>query len=193
MMGWMRRPVGSVGRMGWLVPLASLLLLLTACDRNVAPFEEEEPSEPDLGAIFPEGAKRAAQPGPDVPPELGGGGAPPAAPGSAGDPVRGTITLGEGMETPPGAVLFIIARRGESGPPLAVKRIVGAEFPLVFELGPDDRMIAAMPFTGPFGVSARIDGDGNAMSRSPGDLQGAVDGDVNPGDTGLELVLDEKL
>ena len=45
-------------------------------------------------------------------------------------------------------------------------------FPLDFSLGPEDRMIQAMPFAGPLGLSARIDADGNATSREPGDLQG---------------------
>jgi hypothetical protein len=188
MVGWIRKTIAVA------LPLAAILALTVGCDRNVAPFEEEEPSQPDLGNIFPDGAKRAAEAPPQVPPDLGAArGNFPAAPGPAGDPVSGTITLAEGMSAPPGSVLFIIARRGDTGPPLAVKRIMDASFPLDFELGPDDRMIQAMPFEGPFNVSARIDGDGNAMSRNPGDLQGAVATPVDPGASGLQLVVDQKL
>jgi hypothetical protein len=195
MMGWIRETVVV------LVPLASLVVLTASCDRNVAPFDpEEEPSEPNLGKIFPEGAKRAAAPtdsmamAKQAPPDLGvARGTLPAAPGPAGDPISGTIDLADGLSAPAGSVLFIIARRGDAGPPLAVKRVMGASFPLEFELGPDDRMIQAMPFEGPFNVSARIDGDGNAMSRNPGDLQGALAAPVGPGDRGLDLLIDQKL
>ena len=182
MVGWLRKTITVA------LPLAGILALTASCDRNVAPFEEEEPSQPDLRNIFPDGAKRAAEAPPQVPPDLGAArGNFPAA------PVSGTITLAEGMSAPPGSVLFIIARRGDSGPPLAVKRIMDASFPLDFELGPDDRMIQAIPFEGPFNVTARIDGDGNAMSRNPGDLQGAVAMPVDPGASGLQLVVDQKL
>ncbi len=181
-----------------LVPLASLVVLTASCDRNVAPFDpDEEPSQPNLGKIFPEGAKRAAAAPQQVPPDLGAArgtpAGPPSAPGPAGAPVSGTITLAEGFSAPSGSVLFIIARRGDAGPPLAVKRIMGATFPHEFELGPADRMIQAMPFEGPLTVTARIDSDGNAMSRNPGDLQGALPSPVDTGTQGLQLVIDQQL
>ena len=94
---------------------------------------------------------------------------------------------------PTSGAAAIIARRGEVGPPLAVKRIMGASFPLDFTLGPGDRMIQQMPFMGPLTVTARIDGDGNAMSRNPGDLQGAVPEPVATGTTGIDLVIDQML
>jgi hypothetical protein len=74
-----------------------------------------------------------------------------------------------------------------------VKRVASPRFPLEFEIGPDDRMIDTMPFSGPFRLSARIDADGSATSRNPGDLQGEVSGRVDPGATGVELVIDEVL
>jgi hypothetical protein len=188
MLGWIRQTIGI------LVPAASLVVFLASCDRNVAPFDpDEEPRQPNLGKIFPEGAKRAAAPR-QVPPDLAGAqGAPPAAPGPAGDPISGTIDLADGLSAPAGSVLFIIARRGDAGPPLAVKRVMGATFPHEFVLGPDDRMIQAMPFEGPFNLTARIDRDGNAMSRNPGDLQGALSAPVGPGDRGLDLMIDQRL
>ena len=168
----------------------------TACDRNVGPFDpDEEPREPDLSRIFPEGAKQAAAPQiPRVPREPLPRGTAPAADGP-GDPVQGTVRvapeLAEGM--PSGAVLFIIARRGDSGPPLAVKRVFDPSFPLDFTLGPEDRMIQAMPFAGPFQITARLDGDGNAMSRTPGDLSGAAPAPVTPGTTGIDVLIDQRL
>lgn len=187
---------------GLWVGLVALALAL-GCDRNIEPYDPaEEPREPDLSRIFPEGATRAAQARPGMPPAPGQGGPPmpgaPAAPSAAGPgsdapPVTGTLRLAEGLTPPPGGVLFLIARRGGAGPPLAVKRIPDPEFPLEFSLGPEDRMIQAMPFAGPLTLSARVDGDGDASSREPGDLQGALADPVDPGASGIELLLDETL
>ena len=89
--------------------------------------------------------------------------------------------------------LFIIARHG-AGPPLAVKRVADPKFPVQFSVGPEDRMIQSMPFTGPIELTARIDGDGNATSRSPGDIMGtARGGPVEPGASGVAILLDTPL
>lgn len=188
-------------------PVATALLLaavlaLAACDRNIEPYTDEPVRTPDLSRIFPEGAERAAAqeraagaaPQMPAPP----GGPPPAAgPAAASDaaPVAGTVRLAPDLEgrVPPGAVLFLIARTGPGGPPTAVKRIPQPRFPLSFELGPGDRMIEAMPFAGPFRISARVDADGNAATRSPGDLAGETPGTFAPGDRGVEVVIDQVL
>ena len=39
----------------------------------------------------------------------------------------------------------------------------------------------------------QVDGDGNATSRNPGDLQGAAAAPVEIGATGVEIVIDEAL
>jgi len=144
------------------------LTLIAGCDQRVESFDpDERPVQPDLSRIFP----------------------PEAA--ASGPPIRGTVRLAPGREE--GAregVLFVIARSPEGGPPLAVKRIQGPSFPLEFELGPGDRMVEARPFAGPLLLYARLDADGNATSRDPGDRQGAAPGLVNPGDSGIELLLE---
>jgi hypothetical protein len=172
-----------------------ILLLALACDRNIEPFVPgEEPREPDLSKIFPEGAERSSRAEPSMPPPPRG--APPVAQAdTTGDaaPVRGTLRLAEGLTPPAGAIGFLIARRGAGGPPLAVKRISDLAFPLEFELGPDDRMIASMPFAGPLTLTFRVDADGNATSRDPGDLQGAAAAPVDVGATGVEILIDEVL
>ena len=170
------------------------LTLLAGCDQRVESFDpDENPQQPDLSRIFPPEA--AAPPtgteAPSMPPAPPGQrrGAPPVA--ASGAPIRGTVRLAPGREE--GArdgVLFVIARSPEGGPPLAVKRIQGPSFPLEFELGPGDRMVEARPFVGPLLLSARLDADGNATSRHPGDRQGAAPGSVNPGDSGIELLLE---
>ncbi len=87
----------------------------------------------------------------------------------------------------------MIVRHGGAGPPLAVKRIPSPSFPLDFEIGPDDRMIQAMPFAGPLLLTARIDGDGDAMSREPGDLVGASPDPHEPGASGVVVEIGEAL
>jgi hypothetical protein len=180
--------------------LAALLLAVAfflACDRNLEPFDPaEQPREPDLSKIFPEGAEAAPE-GPEgslelpPPPERG---APPLA-AESGGPIRGTLRLAPELEgaQPSGAVLFLIARTAEAGPPLAVKRIEAPRFPLDFEIGPADRMLASVPFAGAMQLSARLDADGNATSRTPGDLLGIAGQAVSPGASGVEIVLDQKL
>lgn len=191
-----------------LVALAGLAIAAaTGCDRAIEPFVPgEQPEQPDLSRIFPEGAERASKDGPmagqAAAPAMPGGSQrgtpPPAAAASDGDaaPVTGTVTLAPEVErkVPAGAILFVIARGEQGGgPPLAVKRIASPKFPLEFSLGPGDRMIQQMPFVGPLQLSARLDADGNAMTRAPGDLQGAADAPAKPGDAGVAIVIDEVL
>lgn len=174
----------------------ALLLLALGCDRNIEPFVPgEEPQEPDLARIFPDtsGAQPPAPVTPAQPPsaaEMAG-----AAPG--GTPISGVITLAPELadQVPPGAVLFLVARGAgtRGGPPLAVQRLTVSEFPIEFEIGPGDVMIPSMRFEGQISLSARIDLDGNAVSRQPGDLQGASAAPVAPGATGVSIVIDEQL
>ncbi len=184
------------------VPILLLgLLLALGCHRNVEPYDPDEKVEaPDLSRIFPEGAERAEAGAPVMP---GPAAALPPAPPPAGaratesdaEPLRGTIRLANELEgrVPAGAVLFLIARTGSGGPPTAVKRIPDPSFPLDFELGPDDRMIQALPFAGPFKLTVRIDADRNAMTRNPGDLQGEALGSYEPGAEDIDLLIDEVL
>jgi len=180
---------------------ASIVLVLLAlaggaCDRNVEPYDPNEKVEtPDLSKIFPEGAGRSGEG------EVMRGAMPePAAPvagppGDEGAPLAGSIRITDELaeRVPKSAVLFLIARTGRGGPPTAVRRIEGPSFPLDFEIGPDDRMIASMPFAGPFQLTARVDADGNAMTRNPGDLQGEAEGSFAPGAHEIEIVIDEVL
>ena len=185
--------------------LAVALLLAAgplACDRAIEPYVPGEQAEaPDLSRIFPEGAEvssaREAQstaPG-QAPAEVRGPPPPPSPQTASAEAIRGVVTLAPELEgrVPAGAILFLIARRGEGGPPLAVQRIVEPQLPLEFAIGPEDRMIDQVPFEGPLVLSARLDSDGNAMTRLPGDLQGAAPGAYQPGDSGVVLLIDEAL
>ncbi|HWP49293.1 MAG TPA: hypothetical protein VNM22_19205 [Candidatus Limnocylindrales bacterium] len=88
--------------------------------------------------------------------------------------------------------LFIIARRPEGGPPLAVQKIVNPEFPLKYWLSPEDVMIPGVEFTGEVTVIARIDKDGQAGPPQPGDLEGSWKGNpVKVGDQKVDILIDK--
>ncbi len=170
------------------VILSLLVWGMASCDRNIAPFVPGElPRQPDLSRIFP---------APEETPSMAGGvsggslAAGPAGVGRPGAAVRGNVRLAQSDAGAEGT-LFIIARpQGASGgPPLAVLRIASPEFPLAFEIGPDQVMIPGMRFEGPIALSARLDGDGDAMTRDEGDLQTGTPLGVVPGSVGVELLL----
>jgi len=181
-----------------LATLVLAVLLDAGCNRRIEPYDPDETVEqPDLSRIFPEGARIVAEreragEGPPPSPQ-GGRGAPPVA--AARAPIRGTLALASGREgsVPRGGVLFLVARSPRGGPPVAVKRVTSPAFPMEFVIGPDDRMIEAIPFEGPLLLSARVDADGNATSRQPGDLLGDAAAPVEPGATGVDIRIDQKL
>jgi hypothetical protein len=88
-----------------------------------------------------------------------------------------------------GGVLFLIVREAgvETGPPLAVQRIVPTSFPLRFQIGEDDSMTGdSLPEE--VRVEARLDSDGDPSTRSPSDPRAGAD-PVSLGTSDLALVL----
>ncbi|HTO71811.1 MAG TPA: hypothetical protein VMR31_18260 [Myxococcota bacterium] len=166
-----------------------------ACDRRVQPYVDpkDEPPRAQQPVRVPgleTPAPTARMPlGPDA-----DSGAPAAGMGERtgapdGPPIRGTISLGEGV-TAQGAVLFLIARApGQPGPPLAVKRLRVGPFPVAFEIGPEDEMIRGRPWLGPIALTARVDRDGDPLTHDPGDASAELPSPVQPGAEGVELVL----
>ncbi len=177
---------------------------VAGCDRNIEPFQPgEQPSPPDLARIFPgppagvgtAETKNADLGIPDrsaLPPSRAEGSA-LANPGGAA-PIEGRIELASELARPAAAVLFVIARPqgSEGGPPLAVLRIPNPEFPLEFSIGPDNVMIPSLRFEGAISLSARLDADGNAMTRGSGDISSQVEEPLAPGATGVTLLLNER-
>jgi hypothetical protein len=179
-----------------LLALALACVAFAGCDRHMEPFVPgEQPRQPDLSKIFPAGAERTAEAGASARVRGSSRGAAPMSGSGSSEAIEGRIELAESLSgrVPPGAVLFVIARRGSAGQPLAVKRIVSPQFPLDFAIGPDDRLTQAVPFEGPLQITALLDSDGNATTREPGDLQGALSAPVVPGARGLTLTIDEVL
>lgn len=113
--------------------------------------------------------------------------APPAAEPSP--TIRGSVRLAEGVSAAPRGVLFLIARSAAGGPPLAVKRLPAEGFPIAFEIGQADVMMAGLRFEGPLRLTARLDSDGDASTRGESDLLAELASPVEPGasDVALEL------
>ena len=119
----------------------------------------------------------------------------------AGD-VQGTVKLDPKLrpDVKAGAVLFLVARRDTGGKGkgmlLAAKKLPvtgSAMFPLAYTLSQSDVMMQGTKLDGAVTVSARIDGDGDALSKNPGDITGQSKGPVPVGAKGVDFTLDTKL
>jgi len=170
----------------WMLLIA--LCLVLACDRRLDPWvpASEEPPRPEQpvripGLEKPEPSARALAPATM--------GRSAGSPSVAGLELRGTVSLADGSSGGGEGVLFVIARSADGGPPLAVKRLPVGPFPLEFKLGPGDVMMKGRAFEGPLTLAARVDRDGNPLTRGEDDLTGAVQGTVRPGAAGIEIRL----
>lgn len=139
---------------------------------------------------------------PPPPPAQGMGGPPPMAMGAPPPPVdpanlppetiRGTVSIDPGLaaRAPPGAIVFVYVRPDgvSAGPPTAAKRFPVATLPASFALGPQDIMIQGMPWPDKVQLDARLDADGVATTKDPGDPTARLTG-IGPGTGGLLLEL----
>ncbi len=142
-----------------------------------------------LERLLPEGERRNA-----VREIIAGIGAEPAPEATAGPRIEGTVRMDPGRATQAGepATLYIVARTAgaAAGPPLAVKRIARPTFPVSFSLGSGDVMIPGAEFEGPVDVSARLDRDGDPLTREAGEPAGAHEGNpVTPGARDVDITL----
>jgi tetratricopeptide (TPR) repeat protein len=137
-------------------------------------------------------AQAAGQGGPGEPPAPGEQPAaeaePPPPAAAEGPHVSGQIELDAAGAAPPGAIVFLIARASgqNEGPPLAVKRLPAA-FPLRFTLGREDSMMG-QELPARLRVEARLDADGDPLTRSAQDPSARLD-DVRLGQDRLVLRL----
>lgn len=161
-----------------------LVLLALGCDRRVEPFvpAEQEPPAPERPVRIP--GLEKARPRAEAPPLS----AQPA--DGAGAEISGSVALASGASSAGEGVLFVIARSGAGGPPLAVKRLPPGPFPLSFRIGPSDVMIQGREFAGSIELTARLDRDGNPLTRAPDDLVGAAAGPVAAGSQGVSISLE---
>jgi len=99
-----------------------------------------------------------------------------------------TLNLASGRSVPPQGIIFIIARAAgvTSGPPVAVKRLPIGSFPITVDLTSADSMMGQQ-LPAKLRIEARIDSDGDPMTRDPNDPSASVDGVVAGGRVSLTL------
>ena len=147
-----------------------------ACNQNVQPLPEDGGALPVAPTTRPPVSQTPA----------------PFSVPTGGGTLAGTITVTtelqerlNGSET-----LFIIARRGMGGAPMAVKRMRRLQFPISYTLTGEDQMVQGLPFRGEVIFIARIDRDGNAGPPQPGDMEGIVP-KAMIGNTQLDVLIDK--
>ena len=117
--------------------------------------------------------------------------APARVTGPTPEDIGGTVSIDPAVATTvkPGDIVFLSARPpGETrGPPTWVKRVPVTSFPFTFTLGPADDMVG-VPVPAEIVITARIDRDGNAATKSADDLVGKSD-TLKPGATGVVITL----
>ena len=115
--------------------------------------------------------------------------------GPAKPVVEGTITVAKKLKAKtPHGTLFLMGRMpgkaGQKGPPVLVLKVENPTFPLKFKLTSDNTMMPGIPIPPTVELGAILDQDGDAVSRTPGDLSGEIKAPVKDGATGVKLVLD---
>jgi cytochrome c-type biogenesis protein CcmH len=109
--------------------------------------------------------------------------------------VAGSVEVAEALQSRVGSqdTIYLIARAGESGPPLAAARVTMDRFPLSFSLDDSMAMNPANKLSGHKEVVlvARISASGNPIAQ-PGDLEGRITG-VAVGAKDVKLVIDRVL
>ncbi len=108
---------------------------------------------------------------------------------------EGTITVAAKLKAKiPHGTLFLMGRMpgkgGQKGPPVLVLKVDNPTFPLKFKLTSDNTMMPGIPIPPTVELGAILDQDGDAVSRTPGDLAGEVKAPVKDGSKGVKLVLD---
>lgn len=96
--------------------------------------------------------------------------------GGADAALHVTLQIAPGVSPPHEGVIFVIARAAgvTAGPPAAVKRLPLSAFPMTVDLSSADSMMG-QPLPSKVRLEARIDSDGNAMTKNPKDPVAVAD------------------
>jgi cytochrome c-type biogenesis protein CcmH len=100
----------------------------------------------------------------------------PATPAAA--PVAGAVTVTLTLDPASSArsgVVFVMVKNPGGGPPIAVKRLVAMSFPTTVQISSADSMMG-QPLPASFRLEARLDTDGDAMTKNPTDPKALQDG-----------------
>ncbi len=187
------------------VSVSALALSLTVGACNKAPDAPPPPATPPAAPAAPAdphgamGGAQAANPHAAADPHgaMGGGAMAGGAPAPSGDPFSGEVKLGDGVSADlikPTDVIYLMARTcgadcSKPGMLVAVQRHDNVKLPMTFKLGPESVMMPGTPFVGPFLVQARVDRDGDAMTKDANDLYAEVTTGVKPGQSGVVLAV----
>jgi hypothetical protein len=128
-------------------------------------------------------------------PHGAGGPAAPAAPEDPNAVLEGTIDVSPALraEVKPGDIIFLSAKPAEgagNAHPVAVDRIDVSGFPLRFRLTSANALMGG-ELKGAMVLVARVDRDGEAMTRQPGDIEGTAQATVPA--QGIKIVLDTRV
>jgi len=115
--------------------------------------------------------------------------------------IYGQLKIDEALKSKvkAGSILFVIVRRyapeGQKGMMIAATKLEGitaGSFPLKYVVKQADAMMGA-PLVGKVSVSARIDQDGDAISKQPGDIIGTAEGSIMVGVNPVVITLNKSL
>ncbi|MSP63268.1 MAG: hypothetical protein EXR72_23585 [Myxococcales bacterium] len=103
-------------------------------------------------------------------------------PGGEFDPkatLSGTLALSDKVkdQVAAGDVIFLVARQddgSEKGSILGVKRLTVGSWPQAFQIDGRDAMAPGTKFAGKVLITARVDKDGDAISKNAGDAVGTA-------------------
>jgi len=119
-----------------------------------------------------------------------------AAPAAGGGTITGKIEMSKAIaKMKPKGTLFLTARRISDNPNVrgslvAVKKFPATTFPLEFSMSAADMPFQGGAFDGELTLTARIDQDGDPLSREKGDVHGTLP-KVQVGSKDVRLTIDQ--
>jgi tetratricopeptide (TPR) repeat protein len=104
--------------------------------------------------------------------------------------LSGSLSLADGVAKPTSGTIFVIVRRTETpqGPPVAALRLPASAAPGDFSITKTDMMLGG-EWPDEVWIQARIDSDGNAMTKESNDISSVVIGPLTQGSSDIELIL----
>ena len=171
------------------IAIVALVLPLAACSKS------DDASKPS--SVPPLGPNAAPAPvAPAAPPAPPAAPAAAAAPPAAGGSISGKVEMSKAIaKAKPKGTLFVTARRISDNPNVrgslvAVKKLPATTFPLEFSMSAADMPFEGAAFDGELTLTARIDQDGDPMTRQKGDVHGTLP-KVQVGSKDVRLTIDQ--
>lgn len=145
--------------------------------------------------VMAEAQKSSATPAAQPPPAAGAPYAKAPAIDAAAVIVDGTLELGAEQKKMDfkGWTIYVLVRLvDQPAPPLAVTRMAAGNFPVSYVLTNANLMVGDAPKPGAkILIEARLDKDGDPISKNPGDVYGFTLKPTGVGDRGVKVVLDQ--